>query len=152
VIGDAGRLFQVLTNLLENALKFTEHGRVALIARPAQRHNARVGRGGVAVEFVVSDTGIGIGEADQESVFDSFRQVDGSTTRRYGGTGLGLAICKELTRLMGGSITVHSQFGAGSTFVACIPLTPDALRQAASSPSSPDRAQDEDRVSRVAGV
>jgi signal transduction histidine kinase len=152
VIGDPGRLFQVLSNLLENALKFTEQGHVALIARPTRPDDRRVGRADGAVEFLVSDTGIGIREADQESVFDSFRQVDGSTTRRYGGTGLGLAICKELTRLMGGSITVHSQFGAGSTFVACIPLTPDALRQAASSPSSPDRAQDEDRVSRVAGV
>ena len=68
------------------------------------------------------DTGIGIREEDQESVFESYRQVDGSTTRRYGGNGLGLAICKELTELMNGTITVQSQFGAGSTFVICIPL------------------------------
>ncbi len=92
---------------------------MSLTVRPA---TADAGAGGEGVEFVVHDTGIGIREEDLESVFESYRQVDGTTTRRYGGNGLGLAICKELTELMGGSITVQSRFGAGSTFVICIPL------------------------------
>ena len=121
VIGDPGRLFQVLTNLLDNALKFTHHGHVGLVVRPA-KPTMRVRVLAECVEFIVDDTGIGIREEDQESVFDSFSQVDGSMTRRYGGSGLGLAICKELTELMGGTITVHSQLGAGSTFVIRIPL------------------------------
>jgi signal transduction histidine kinase len=84
------------------------------------------------VEFVVEDTGIGIREEDQASVFDSFNQVDGSMTRHYGGNGLGLAICKELTELMGGSISLQSQLGVGSTFVIRIPLAP-AVRETAPS-------------------
>jgi signal transduction histidine kinase len=79
------------------------------------------------VEFVVSDTGIGIRAEDQESVFASFSQVDGSTTRRYGGSGLGLAICRELTQLMGGTIAMQSSFGTGSTFVLRVPLVDVAL-------------------------
>ncbi len=125
VVGDSGRLFQVLTNLLDNALKFTLQGRVSLVVRPA----SAVDQGGVddVVEFVVTDTGIGIRDEDQESVFESFNQVDGSMTRSYGGSGLGLAICKELSELMGGCITVQSQFGAGSTFMVRIPVV-HALR------------------------
>jgi signal transduction histidine kinase len=120
VVGDPTRLFQVLTNLLDNALKFTHHGQVRLVVRPAKAKDE--GGAGDGVEFIVDDTGIGIREVDQESVFESFSQVDGSTTRHYGGNGLGLAICKELIQLMGGSITVQSQFGLGSTFVIRIPL------------------------------
>ena len=116
VIGDPGRLFQVLTNILDNALKFTHHGQVSLHVRPAELDSED------SVEFVVRDTGIGIPEDDHASVFESFSQVDGSTTRRYGGNGLGLAICKELVVLMGGTITLQSQFGIGSTFVIRIPL------------------------------
>ena len=119
VVGDAGRLTQVVTNLLDNALKFTHHGQVSLAVRPV---TTDVAGGDEEVEFSVHDTGIGIREEDLESVFESYRQVDGSTTRRYGGNGLGLAICQELTELMGGSISVQSQFGAGSTFVIRIPL------------------------------
>ncbi len=125
VVGDAGRLFQVLTNVLDNALKFTHQGQVSLVVRPTNTDD-QVGGAGEVVEFVVNDTGIGIRDEDQESVFESYRQVDGSMTRRYGGNGLGLAICRELTELMGGSITVKSQFGVGSTFVIRIPLTPAA--------------------------
>jgi signal transduction histidine kinase len=84
------------------------------------------------VEFVVEDTGIGIREEDQVSVFDSFSQVDGSMTRAYGGNGLGLAICREVTELMGGTITVQSQFGFGSTFVIRVPLAPAARETALS--------------------
>lgn len=113
VVGDPGRLFQVLSNLLDNAVKFTHEGEVLLAVRPS---------GDDELEFVVVDTGIGIRAQDQRVVFDSFRQVDGSSTRRYGGSGLGLAICRELTVLMGGSLSLRSAPGAGSTFVARLPL------------------------------
>jgi len=121
MVGDPSRLFQVITNILENALKFTHHGHVSLVVRPATG-DGDDGGAGDGLEFLVNDTGIGIREEDQDSVFESYKQVDGSTTRRYGGNGLGLAICKELTELMGGSITLQSQFGVGSTFVIRIPL------------------------------
>jgi len=128
LFGDPNRLFQILTNVLDNALKFTHDGAVRLDVRPcdadAATNDARAGRAGEGVEFVVRDTGIGIGEEDQKSVFASFNQVDGSMTRRYGGNGLGLAICRDLVELMGGTITVRSQLGVGSTFVISIPVTP----------------------------
>jgi len=133
VLGDPNRLFQVLTNVLDNAMKFTHQGQVRLDVRPTNAlADQQDGGAGEGVEFVVEDTGIGISEADQKSVFESFSQVDGSMTRRYGGNGLGLAICRELVELMGGTITVQSQLGAGSTFVIRIPLNP-ALRQPAPS-------------------
>jgi signal transduction histidine kinase len=127
LFGDPNRLFQVLSNVLDNALKFTHHGTVRLDVRPcksgAETGDQRSGSG-EGIEFVVEDTGIGIREADQESVFVSFSQVDGSMTRRYGGNGLGLAICRDLVELMGGTITLRSQLGVGSTVVIRIPLTP----------------------------
>jgi signal transduction histidine kinase len=137
VVGDPNRLFQVLTNLLDNALKFTHHGQVRLDVRPAtaDAHANDQGSAGEGVEFVVEDTGIGICEEDQESVFESFSQVDGSMTRRYGGNGLGLAICRDLVVLMGGTITVQSQPGVGSTFVIRIPLP--AVREPAPSDAVP---------------
>ena len=112
VVGDPTRLRQVLSNLLDNAVKFTERGgRVTL----------RAGRlGGDAAShrlaFEVVDTGIGIGEDAQRRLFEPFTQADESTTRRFGGTGLGLAISKELVALMGGTLSVESRPGAGSTF------------------------------------
>jgi signal transduction histidine kinase len=123
VVADPDRLFQVLTNLLDNALKFTHHGQVRLDVHPAEADQLGVGAR-QAVDFVVQDSGIGIHEADLKSVFESFRQVDGTMTRRYGGNGLGLAICRELVEMMGGTITLQSQFGAGSTFVIRVPLAP----------------------------
>lgn len=113
-------MLQVVNNPLDSALKFTHHGCVRLEVRPAASDDA--GR----VEFVVADTGIGIREEDQAAVFQSFSQVDGSTTRRYGGNGLGLAICQDLTELMDGTLTLSSELGSGSTFVVRIPLTPAA--------------------------
>lgn len=94
VVGDPGRLLQVLTNLLDNALKFTHQGDVTLAVSPgsADDQNASPGE---AVNFTVTDTGIGIQDDQQHSVFDSFSQVDGSATRHHGGSGLGLAICKS---------------------------------------------------------
>lgn len=133
VTGDPTRLQQIVINLLDNALKFTPHGRVSLVVRPAEGDDE-------GVELIVDDTGIGIRQEEQASVFESFKQVDGSTTRRYGGSGLGLAICKELTELMGGSITVQSQLGSGSTFVVRIPLARSTSDPVPTHVSAPDAA------------
>jgi two-component system sensor histidine kinase/response regulator len=114
LVGDAGRLQQILINLVGNAIKFTEHGEVVVSIganKDTQRHPGRV-----AVHFRVSDTGIGIPAEKQKIIFDAFRQVDGSTTRKYGGTGLGLAICARLVEMMGGRIELESETGKGSTF------------------------------------
>ena len=121
VVGDALRISQVLTNLLENAVKFTERGRVDLSVDLAGAEGAVVD-----VRFEVSDTGIGIAEDQMNHLFDSFTQADPSITRRYGGTGLGLAISRDLVELMGGSISARSTPGVGSRFTVTLPLVPAA--------------------------
>jgi len=115
--GDPGRIRQVLTNLLGNAIKFTEEGEVVLRVEPGEKANSTT-----MVRFSVSDTGIGMTPEQKEKVFGSFSQADTSTTRRYGGTGLGLAISKQLVELMGGRIWAESEPGAGSTFFFELPL------------------------------
>jgi len=111
VIGDPGRLRQVLINLVANAIKFTESGEVVLRAR------VHTSKGpGIAIHFEVADTGIGLTLEEQARVFSTYSQVDSSTTRRHGGTGLGLAIARMLTQLMGGEIGVESEKGTGSQF------------------------------------
>jgi len=115
--GDPGRLSQVLTNLLGNALKFTHRGRVTLACRSAHRPETHV-----LVTFSVMDTGIGIPAKQLSRIFDQFTQADSSTTRLYGGTGLGLAISQRLTELMGGRILVESTPGQGSVFSFDLPF------------------------------
>ncbi|HEY7302485.1 MAG TPA: ATP-binding protein [Bryobacteraceae bacterium] len=111
LIGDPYRLHQVLLNLLNNALKFTEKGHIAVSVSAVDEMP-----GACVLEFGVSDTGIGIPYESQRKIFESFRQADGSMTRKYGGTGLGLAICTRLVELFGGRIWVESVPGTGSTF------------------------------------
>jgi two-component system sensor histidine kinase/response regulator len=111
LIGDPLRLNQVLTNLVGNAIKFTEHGEVVVaIERDTQSRDPG------ALRFSVSDTGIGIAPDKLTSIFSPFAQADSSTTRKYGGSGLGLAIVERLVRLMGGRVWVESEVGKGSTF------------------------------------
>jgi two-component sensor histidine kinase len=113
ILGDAARLRQIVFNLMSNALKFTAEGSVTL-------HVSAVGDD--RLRIVVADTGIGIPSETCEAIFESFRQADTSTTRRFGGTGLGLSICRNLARAMGGDVTVTSVMGEGSRFVVDLPL------------------------------
>ena len=116
---DGQRLEQILRNLLSNAFKFTEQGKVELSVR-------RASEGQIALS--VADTGIGISEDKQNAVFEPFRQADGTISRKYGGTGLGLSICRELVRLLGGTLALRSVEGQGSTFTVLVPETFSAAR------------------------
>jgi signal transduction histidine kinase len=112
IVGDPARVRQIVFNLLSNALKFTDSGGVTL----------RVVQDDDRFRIEVADSGIGIAADKTGEIFESFRQADAGTTRRYGGTGLGLAICRNLARAMGGDIEVHSELGHGATFVVTLPL------------------------------
>jgi PAS domain S-box-containing protein len=116
--GDRLRIGQVLTNLVGNAVKFTEHGRIEVRVQARE-----VDDGTTRVRFLVEDTGIGLSEEEQDRLFRPFTQADASTTRHFGGTGLGLAVSKHLVELMGGTIWVDSAVGVGSTFAFELPLT-----------------------------
>ena len=130
LIGDSTRLSQILINLLNNAIKFTEKGKVALHVQLAQKEEQQV-----RIDFKISDTGIGIPEDKQESIFESFSQADDNTTRIFGGTGLGLAITKRLLELQDSSIELISEVDQGSTFsfqityeIGKIPASPKRVK------------------------
>jgi PAS domain S-box-containing protein len=111
VVGDPVRLRQILTNLIANAIKFTDQGKIEIRVESESQSADEV-----CLNFSVRDTGIGIPQEEQEKIFEAFEQVDGSTTRKYGGTGLGLAISSRLVHMAGGRIWVDSEVGVGSTF------------------------------------
>jgi signal transduction histidine kinase len=114
ITSDRQKVKQILLNLLSNALKFTHHGGVTIAARQYAKERT--------MTLSVTDTGIGIAPADQDRVFEDFRQLDNSPTRAYGGTGLGLSICRRLAQMLDGEITVQSQVGKGSTFMLALPV------------------------------
>ncbi len=121
LIGDQGRIRQILVNLIGNAIKFTEEGGISLEVRLEDRLPGDK----VAILFSVSDTGMGISPEQQAQLFERFTQADVSTTRQFGGTGLGLSICHDLVELMEGTLEVQSEVGEGSTFKARIVLEAD---------------------------
>ncbi len=136
LIGDAGRLRQVVINVVNNAVKFTERGEVVVSVALAGLERAgdaadphAPDSDGVTLHFSVRDTGIGIPAEKQQSIFEPFTQADGSTTRQYGGTGLGLSICRKLVEMMGGRIWVESEVGRGATFhfTACLQRASSAV-------------------------
>src|SRR5690606_19857763 len=134
VLGDVTRLRQVLVNLLGNAVKFTEHGEVVV---SVESRNVRASGSQRVHEllFAVRDTGVGIPEHRLNRLFQSFTQVDSSTTRKYGGTGLGLAISRRLAELMGGTMWVESTVGEGSTFYFTVLVSEATMPEVAERPS-----------------
>jgi CheY-like chemotaxis protein/two-component sensor histidine kinase len=123
---DDKRLQQIIKNLLSNAFKFTEQGGVSLSVQRAKRGwspaNDHLNNAGQVLVFRVKDSGIGIPEDKQRLIFEAFQQADGTTSRKYGGTGLGLSISREITRMLGGELTVESKSGEGSVFSLYLPL------------------------------
>ncbi|HWE03698.1 MAG TPA: HAMP domain-containing protein [Tepidisphaeraceae bacterium] len=142
---DAKRLQQIIKNLLSNAFKFTERGRVTLEVSPAEegwaKDNDMLNRARTVIAFTVRDTGIGIPPEKQQIIFEAFQQADGSTSRKYGGTGLGLAISRELAKLLGGEIRLQSIPGEGSQFTLYLPINYTPSRPARRSTISPPVAE-----------
>ena len=135
LIGDPGRLRQIVVNLVGNAIKFTEKGEVVVrvVVESSDQQKVRL-------RFSVRDTGIGIPKEKQSRIFESFEQADTSTTREFGGTGLGLAISKQLVELMGGKIEIESEVGQGTTFAFCTDL------EVQQNPKTKDTAADFERL------
>ena len=143
ITGDPGRLRQILTNLVNNAVKFTDQGHVLLRVGVSHGSDQEV-----RLRFEVEDTGIGIAPDQRQHIFDSFSQVDGSTSRRFGGTGLGLSIVRQLVDLMGGKVGVRETPGGGTTFWCIIPA---AQGTATSLPAPPTAATPEWQPARRPG-
>lgn len=150
VLGDPGRLRQVLLNLCDNAIKFTAKGSVTVAVSASPQADGKA----CEVRFAVCDTGIGIAASKREAIFQAFQQADASTTRKFGGTGLGLAISARLVALMGGRLWVESEEGAGSSFqftvrlgllAGAVPLPP-AITALAAAPALADAAQAQRRL------
>ncbi len=143
---DPVHVLRILQNLISNAFKFTPNGQITIRVRkaPAASDDGSAEDGSVPaaaggdVIWEIEDTGIGIAPTDQEAIFDEFRQVDGSATRRYGGTGLGLALSRALARRLGGDISVRSELGTGSVFSLCIPRQPAGASVASAPPEAPN--------------
>lgn len=135
-IGDAGRIRQILTNLIGNAIKFTPSGYILISVDCGIQDDSPI-----AVQISVQDTGVGIPADKMELLFQKFSQVDTTSARKYGGTGLGLAISKQLVELMGGSIEAASQLGEGSTFKFTLPLPLDSQAQITPVPASLKRSR-----------
>ena len=139
---DPQRLQQVLNNLLSNAFKFTERGKIefraTLAAKGWSSDHELLNEAGAVIALSVTDTGIGIALEQQQAIFEPFAQGDGTTSRKFGGTGLGLSICRELTRLLGGEVKVVSAPSQGSTFTVYLPATTAirAGRRPSSTPSN----------------
>jgi signal transduction histidine kinase len=142
--GDATRLRQVLMNLVGNAVKFTERGRVEVKVSRSHESSGKSGASGTGIEllFEVNDTGIGVTAEAQSRLFQPFVQADGSITRRYGGTGLGLAISKQLVEMMGGRLGVESKLGEGSRFWFTVLI----LEPQSGDPAPEDAAWSEERI------
>jgi two-component system sensor histidine kinase/response regulator len=138
VYADPIRMRQVLGNLINNAIKFTENGHIIITVE--ENISTTLPEDKVSLTFSIQDTGIGIDANDQERVFEKFSQANSSTTRNYGGTGLGLSICRKLVELMGGTMNLESALGKGSTFSFTLPLTRN--REEINSPPNPPILKD----------
>jgi two-component system sensor histidine kinase/response regulator len=137
LLGDPGRIRQVLVNLIGNAIKFTEHGEIFVrVDEPSP------GSATTALHFAVKDTGVGIPVEKQEKIFEAFSQADGSMTRKYGGTGLGLTISVRLVKMMGGRVWLESEPGQGSTFHFTVQLAVQDRASARPIPLQPDQLRD----------
>jgi two-component system, sensor histidine kinase and response regulator len=137
VLGDPGRIRQIVVNLVGNSIKFTARGEILLSVTQETDSS-----GGVALHFAVKDTGVGIPIEKQQKIFEAFSQADGSMARRYGGSGLGLTICTRLAQMMGGRIWVESQLGVGSTFHFTVRLLAQDPSSARPAPVHPEELRD----------
>ena len=141
LLGDPGRVRQILINLIGNAIKFTEKGEISVKVTEEQAADRSAAADTASLHFAITDTGIGIPPEKQNKIFEAFSQADGSTTRKYGGTGLGLTICSRLVELMGGRIWVTSQSGEGSTFHFIVRLAMQSSPRARTLPLQPEELQ-----------